>query len=266
MPITSEKFETDYFFKKKENNSVPIVFVHGIGLNKDIWYPQVNFFKDYSIVTYDLIGHGKTPLNKIQLNFQDFVKQLLNLINELELKKIHLVGFSLGALISRHFAAEHGDRLSSLNLHASIYKRSIEQKRVVENRFELLKTDRPASKDRSIRRWFTAEYIKNNPEMYKTIYSMLDGNNPENFLKAYKLFVYYQDDDEMLKKINTNTLVSTGQNDVGSTKEMAINLSENIKNSKYAEIGNGKHLCSIECADDYNKILENFIDKNYDES
>ena len=266
MPITSEKFETDYFFKKKENNLVPIVFVHGIGLNKDIWYPQVNFFKDYSIVTYDLIGHGKTPLNKIQLNFQDFVKQLLNLINELELKKIHLVGFSLGALISRHFAAEHGDRLSSLNLHASIYKRSIEQKRVVENRFELLKTDRPASKDRSIRRWFTAEYIKNNPEMYKTIYSMLDGNNPENFLKAYKLFVYYQDDDEMLKKINTNTLVSTGQNDVGSTKEMAINLSENIKNSKYAEIGNGKHLCSIECADDYNKILENFIDKNYDES
>ena len=36
--------------------------------------------------------------------------------------------------------------------------------------------------------------IKNNPEMYKTIYSMLDSNNPENFLKAYKLFVFYQDD------------------------------------------------------------------------
>ena len=265
MPITSEKYETDYYYKK-ENNSVPIVFVHGIGLNKEIWYPQIEFFKSYNIITYDLIGHGKTPLKKSQLNFQDFVKQLLNLINELEIKKIHLVGFSLGALISRHFAAEHGDRLSSLNLHASIYKRSIEQKRVVENRFELLKTDRPASKDRSIRRWFTAEYIKNNPEMYKKIYSMLDDNNPENFISAYKLFVFYQDDDLMLNKITTSTLVTTGQNDVGSTKEMAINLSENIKNAKYAEIRNGKHLCSIECSEEYNKILENFIDKNYDES
>ncbi len=29
MPITSEKYETDYYYKK-ENNSVPIVFVHGI--------------------------------------------------------------------------------------------------------------------------------------------------------------------------------------------------------------------------------------------
>ena len=265
MPTTSEKFETDYYYKK-ENNSVPIVFVHGIGLNKEIWYPQIEFFKSYNVITYDLIGHGKTPLNKNELNFQDFVKQLLNLINELEIKKIHLVGFSLGALISRHFASEYGDRLSSLNLHGSIYKRSIEQKRVVENRLELLKTDRPASKDRAIRRWFTAEYIKNKPEMYNNIYSMLDDNNPENFLKAYKLFVFYQDDDDMLKKIYTSTLVTTGQNDVGSTKEMAINLSENIKNAKYAEIRNGKHLCSIECSSEYNKILENFIDKNYDES
>ena len=72
--------------------------------------------------------------------------------------------------------------------------------------------------------------------------------------------------DDMLKKIYTSTLVTTGQNDVGSTKEMAINLSENIKNAKYAEIRNGKHLCSIECSDEYNKLLENFIDKNYDES
>ena len=102
--------------------------------------------------------------------------------------------------------------------------------------------------------------------MYNNIYSMLDDNNPENFLKAYKLFVFYQDDDDMLKKIYTSTLVTTGQNDVGSTKEMAINLSENIKNAKYAEIRNGKHLCSIEFSDEYNKILENFIDKNYDES
>ena len=262
MPTTSEKYETDYYYKK-ENNSVPIVFVHGIGLNKEIWYPQIEFFKSYNLITYDLLGHGKTPLNKNELNFQDFVKQLLTLINELEIKKIHLVGFSLGALISRHFASEYGDRLSSLNLHGSIYKRSIEQKRVVENRLELLKTDRPASKDRAIRRWFTAEYIKNKPEMYKNIYSMLDDNNPENFLKAYKLFVFYQDDDDMLKKIYTSTLVSTGQNDVGSTKEMAINLSENIKNAKYAEIRNGKHLCSVECADTVNMTFKEFIDQHH---
>ena len=95
---------------------------------------------------------------------------------------------------------------------------------------------------------------------------MLEENNLGDLMKAYKLFVYYEDDDQMLSKINTNTLVTTGQHDVGSTTDMSINLSENIKNAQYKDIKSGKHLCSIECADDFNKTIELFIDKNYDES
>ena len=265
MSHSSEKYKTNYFFKK-ENNITPIVFIHGVGLTKEIWSPQIEFFKDHNILTYDLIGHGKTPLNKTQLNFEDFTKQLLNLIDELEIKKIHLVGFSLGSLIARQFAAQHGNRLSSLVLHASIYKRSKEQKIVVENRYELIKMDSPASKISSLRRWFTEDYINNNKEVYDKIYSILEDNNHKNFLNAYKLFVYYEDEDQMLVNINTNTLVTTGQYDVGSTTEMAKKLTEKIKGAKYIEIKNGKHLCHIECAEDFNKTVELFFDQNYDEA
>ena len=265
MPFTSEKYKTSYFLKKK-NEEFLNVFIHGVGLNKDMWSPQINYFNNYNILTYDLIGHGETPLNKTQLNFEDFTKQLLNLINELEIKKINLIGFSLGSLIARHFAANYNDRLNSLVLHGSIYKRSEEQKRVVRNRFELIKTNRPISKDRALRRWFSDIFIKENKNIYDQIYSILDQNNFDNLLKAYKLFVNYEDDDELLNKISTNTLVSTGQFDVGSTTDMAKNLSKMIKNSEYTEIKNGKHLCNIECASEFNVILETFINKNYDQA
>jgi pimeloyl-ACP methyl ester carboxylesterase len=265
MPTTFDKYKTFYSFKKK-NETIPIVFIHGVGLTKKIWDPQINFFKNQNILTYDLIGHGNTPLEKTQLNFEDFIKQLLNLIDELELKKIHLVGFSLGSLIARHFAAEHSDRLSSLVLHGSIYKRSVEQKRVIENRFELIKNSRSASKKSSLRRWLSEKFIKNNKEIYDKIYAMLENIDHKNLLKAYKLFVFYEDDDDMINKIKANTLVTTGQFDVGSTIEMAQNLSNQIKNSKYIEIKNGKHLCNIECAKDFNKTIELFIDQNYDEA
>jgi len=66
----------------------------------------------------------------------------------------------------------------------------------------------------------------------------------------------------MIKKINVNTLITTGENDIGSTPEMAINLSKVIQGSKFVKIKKGKHLCSIECADDVNIIFKNFIDKN----
>ena len=52
--------------------------------------------------------------------------------------------------------------------------------------------------------------------MYDQIYSMLDENDVANLIKAYKLFVNYEDD-KINEDIKTNTLVTTGQYDVGST-------------------------------------------------
>ena len=258
-----DSFGTSYSLNKV-NEKNPIVFIHGVGLTKEIWYPQINFYKNYNTLTYDLIGHGKTPLKKSKVSFEDFSEQLLKLINELNFNKIHLIGFSLGALIARHFASENSDRLSSLIIHGSIYKRTEEQRRVVKNRYELAKLDRPASKHTALRRWLSDDFSKKNPEIYKKIYSILEKNKRLDFLKCYEVFVQYTDDDEMIKKINAHTLITTGQNDVGSTPEMSKNLSKMIQGSKFIEIKKGKHLCSIECADDVNITFKNFIDKYND--
>tara|TARA_B100001123_G_scaffold3410_1_gene4503 strand:+ start:82 stop:873 length:792 start_codon:yes stop_codon:yes gene_type:complete len=258
-----DSFGTAYTLHKV-NEKNPIVFIHGVGLTKEIWEPQINFFKNYNTLAYDLLGHGKTPLKKTKLNFEDFSKQLVRLIKELNITKIHLVGFSLGALIARHFASEHNDKLSSLILLGSIYKRTEDQKRVVENRYEVAKMGRPASKQAALRRWLSPDFLKKNPDIYKKIYSILEKNKRLDFLKCYDIFVNYTDDDNMLKKINVNTLVATGENDVGSTPEMSRNLSKTIQKSKFVEIKKGKHLCSIECADNVNIVFKKFIDQQDD--
>ena len=263
MPYTSNSFGTFYSLNKVNKNN-PIVFLHGVGLNNEIWKPQINFFKKYNTLTYDLLGHGKTPLKKVKVTFNDFSRQLLNLINELKFAKIHLVGFSLGALIARHFAYKHNDRICSLIIHGSIYKRTEEQKRIVINRFNVAKHNKPVSKKESIRRWLTEDFISKNPEIYDELYSILENNNNKNFLKSYELFTNYNDndDDDMIKKININTLITTGEHDIRATPEMARNLNKVIKNSRFVEIKGGKHLCSIECADDVNMTFKKFIDEN----
>ena len=265
MSKTSDSFKTHYSLNKISGKN-PIVFVHGVGLNKDIWKPQIDFFKDYTTLTYDLLGHGKTPLKKSKVNFDDFSEQLFSLINKLELKKIHLIGFSLGALIARKFASKHSERLSSLIIHGSIYKRDENQKRVVLNRFNVAKMNKPTSRHTALRRWFSEEFIKKNPEIYKSIYSLLEKNDHKYFLKIYEIFVHYEDEDDIIKKINVDTLITTGENDLGSTPEMAKNLSKVIKGSKFIEIKKGKHLCSIECADDVNIIFKQFIDQHNDKT
>ena len=251
-----------HIYISDEGKGFPLVLVHGFLGSSKIWEPQINFFKDYNTLTYDLLGHGKTPLKKSKVNIEDFSKQLFNLIKELNINKIHLIGFSLGALIARHFASEYNDKLCSLIIHGSIYKRTEDQKRVVKNRFELAKLIKPASKRAALNRWLSNDFSKKNPDIYKKIYSILEKNKRSDFLKCCELFVEYNDDDKMLKKINVNTLITTGENDVGSTPEMSRNLSKTIKRSKFVEIKKGKHLCSIECADDVNITFKKFIDEN----
>ena len=261
MSKTSNSFETFYKFNKK-NEKDPILFIHGIGLNHEIWDHQIKFFKDYNTIVYDLIGHGKTPLNKKQLNMKDFCKQLVKLIDELKIDKIHLVGFSLGSLIARDFASLHSERLSSLTIFGTVYKRTEDEKRQIINRYEVMKKKKIVSKKRALERWFSEEFIKKNPDIYKKIYSMLEKNNHNTWLQVYKLFVYHKDDDMSIKQINAKSLIVTGENDIGSKPKMSEELSKLIAGSQFKIIKKGKHLCNIECSEYFNVTLRKFIDNN----
>ena len=259
MINNTDPSETFYLLNKKDQK-VPLVFVHGVGLTHEIWKPQIDYFKDYTTLSYDILGHGKTPLKKTNISFDDFSEQLIKLINELNFQKIHLVGFSIGSLVARNFSTKHNDRLQSLILLGSIYKRSEEQQKIVNDRFNLAKKNHTLSKQ-ALKRWFTDKYLEKNPDTYEKISSILEKNNMENFLRVYKLFVFHKND-ENFQKIKVNTLVMTGENDVGSTVDMSKKLSEVINNSQLKVIKNGKHLCGIECADDVNMTINNFIEQN----
>ena len=250
---------TFYVFNKKEQ-SAPIVFIHGVGLTYEIWQPQLDFFKSYSNLSYDILGHGKSSLKKQNINFDDFSEQLIELINELKIEKIHLVGFSIGSLIARNFATRYSERLQSLILLGSIYKRSEQQQKTVNERFEQAKKELKLS-SQALKRWFIDKYLENNPDTHKKISSILSANNMTNFLKVYELFVRHKNDEDF-EKIYCKTLVMTGENDVGSTIEMSQQLKDLINNSELKIIKDGKHLCGIECADDVNLAIKNFVDKN----
>ena len=67
---------------------------------------------------------------------------------------------------------------------------------------------------------------------------------------------------KILKKIKAKTLIMTGEYDTGSTIEMSQELNKIIKNSQLKIIKDGKHLCGIECADDVNLMIKDFIKEN----
>ena len=169
-----------------DNKTVPIVFIHGVGLNRNMWLPQINYFKNQSLLTYDLLGHGRTTFEKEEVKMEDYVNQLLSLSELLNIDKFHLVGFSIGSLIAINFAANFQKKLKSLTLIATTYKRSEKQRQEVIDRVNLAKLNKPISQ-LALKRWFTDEYIQNNPNVYEEFMKILtkDGEDQKNFIKAY---------------------------------------------------------------------------------
>ena len=247
-----------YSFNKK--NSIPIVFIHGVGLDHQMWDYQINYFNEYSTLTYDLLGHGKTPCDKDKLNLKDFSNQLLEILDHLEIEKINLIGFSLGSLIALNFTSHFQKKVEKLILIGTTYKRSDDERSLVLDRYNQAKLNKPISKQ-ALKRWFSDKYLEDNPETYDLFMKILNKGpkDHKNFIKAYELFANHYDDLGAIKKIDRKTLVMTGSDDIGSTPAMSKKLVKDLVNSTYIEIKNGKHLCSIECADDVNINIKNFI-------
>ncbi len=250
--------QNHYFFNKRY--SIPLVFIHGVGLDNQMWDDQVGHLNEFSTLTYDLIGHGKTPCIKDKLTLKDFSNQLLEILDHLKIEKINLVGFSLGSLIALDFSARYQKKLDKLILIGTTYKRSDQERSLVLDRYNQAKLNKPIS-TQALKRWFSDKYLKENPKTYDLFMSILSKKPREHksFLKAYELFANHYDDIASIKKINKKTLVMTGSDDVGSTPDMSKELVKDLVNSTYIEIQNGKHLCSIECSDDVNMNIKNFI-------
>ena len=261
MSYNFDNNQNHYYFNNK--NSLPIIFIHGVGLNQQMWNPQIEFFKDNSFITYDLLGHGKTPFKEPNLSMKNFTDQLSNLVNNLKIDKFNLIGFSIGSLIAIEFASKYENYLNSLTLISTTYKRTAEERQNVIDRVNLAKKNMPISQ-MAMKRWFSDKYLEQNPELYDEFMKTLnkEGIDQENFIKAYEVFANYEDNLENIKNIKINTLIITGSDDPGSTPDMSKNLNKDIQNSTYVEIKNGKHLCSIEYADEVNNAIMKHINND----
>ena len=248
----------NFFEFKNLNKSLTTIFIHGVGLDNTMWYPQKEYFNNQSVIFYDLLNHGKSIGGLKNLSFKIYNEQLLNLINELNLEKINIVGFSIGALIAQHFTEKYYKKVNKLVLIGSVYKRSDTQIKIVQKRYSDAVNGSNITVD-SITRWFSEDYLNKNPQVYEFFYNLLDKKNDQDFLQAYKIFVNSDKYNINYKNFNMPTLIMTGENEVGSTPLMSEGINKEIKNSILYIVKNAKHGATIEQANVVNEKLKNFL-------
>ncbi len=95
----------------------PLYLVHGIGSRKTIWAGIVPHLEDrFTCVTFDLRGHGDSPVPPPPYTLDDLVEDLEALRARLGHEQIHVAGHSLGGMIGPAYARAHPKRALTVGL------------------------------------------------------------------------------------------------------------------------------------------------------
>jgi 3-oxoadipate enol-lactonase len=257
MPILKSGEAHIHYVLEGKSGSPVLVFSNSLGANYSMWDPQAAAFqKRFRVLRYDTRGHGQSPPTPGRYSIELLGKDILTMLDALDLERVHFCGLSMGGMIGMWLALNAPERLKKLVLSNTAAKIG-----TVEGwnaRIEAVQKNGMKSVASAIlERWFTPAFRQKAPETMANIFKMLEETNPEGYV-ACCAAVRDFDCRDQLSKIRTPTLVLAGAHDPATPAADGRFLAQQIPGARYVEL-NAAHLSSIEAQDRFNKELAAFL-------
>ncbi|MCB1274438.1 MAG: alpha/beta fold hydrolase [Leucobacter sp.] len=240
----------------------PIVLLHGVGLDRTMWAPLIERLAadGRRCIALDLPGHGAEPPLRAPQTLGSLAEDVLA---RMPAEPVHLVGFSLGALIAQHIARYAPGRVASLVSVNSVCLRTPEEAERVEARLATAGDDFAEGVAASIERWYPAATTQVPQPLIDATRETLLANDIESYLHAYTVFV--RGDREIgpeLGGIRVPSLAITGEHDPGSTPEMSRRLAAAIPDCRVQIVPNTRHMMPVEDTAAFAAALTAFVDES----
>ena len=240
-----------------------LVFLHGVGTTKTAWHAQLAFFRNtHFACAWDARGYGDSDDYEGALDFaRDFTADLAAVLDDLKVRKAHLVGLSMGGLIAQCFYFAHPERVATLVLaHTFPSFGSLGDEfvsRFVANRLRpLLDGAQPAdladatvvslvgpSAPQSARDYLRSSLCELRKDPYTRTLQGLVRQPPPG----------------ALEDIVVPTLVLTGEFDSLSQPGLARAMASRIRGSQFVVIPDCGHLSSLERPAPFNAAVRDFL-------
>ncbi|GAB2742169.1 alpha/beta fold hydrolase [Salinifilum aidingensis] len=224
-----------------------VVLLHGVGLDRTMWERVGKVLAPRCAVRApDLLGHGRAPDAEPGTTLADLAAPLHQVVPGST--PVHLVGFSLGALVATRFALDHPEQVASLTLVSGVAGRSAEERAAVRDRLAAARRDLPETFEAAVQRWFSPQWRAAEPELVERVRAVLRANRPTSYLACYAVFA--EADAELwpsLPHLSPRVAALTGAGDPGSTPEMSAAVADRVPRGQWTAVPGARHLLPLEC-------------------
>jgi 3-oxoadipate enol-lactonase len=230
-----------------------LLFLHGIGGNRNHWQHQLAFFsrQGFRAAAWDARGYGDSEDYEGALRFDDFTSDVLRTLNFLTEQRAHLVGLSMGARIARNFALAHPQRARSLTLANTSPGFDALSPEEVLRFVEERKNRTPDSTSRLLG---SAARTGAHDALLASFHALRN----DSYLKTLEASVA-QDRGAPLEKLEVPTLVITGDEDRVYPPELTRRMAKRIPRAKLAVLEACGHLSNLEQPERFNEVLLDFL-------
>ncbi|MBI9087390.1 MAG: alpha/beta fold hydrolase [Desulfobacterales bacterium] len=108
-------------YLERDGDGDVMVFIHGFAANKENWLRFTRYIpKSFRVIAVDLPGHGESSLDfEGPYDVESMERRLALAIQKLGVTRFHLVGNSMGGLVSLIYSRNHPEQIISLGLFDS---------------------------------------------------------------------------------------------------------------------------------------------------
>jgi pimeloyl-ACP methyl ester carboxylesterase len=249
-----------------DGSGEPLVLIEGLGYANWMWVKQRSLSKYVKLIIYDNRGVGYSSKPDRPYTMDNFADDLEDLLNYLSIDKAFLWGVSMGGMIAMYFTYKNPDRVRGLILGETNF--GIKSVPPSKEALEILMQPPKSGLDKRemlierMRVAFSREYFNKHRDEIEYLVNLRirfeeDPKAYNNQLAAVLSF----DFKDKLPSIRVPTLIVTGDEDYVVNPQNSYIMNQSIPNSKLIILRGAGHLAIIERAEDYNKVVLNFINE-----
>ena len=243
-----------------EGEGPPLYLIHGIGSRKATWEALIEDLRtDFTCVSFDLRGHGESPVPPVPYSLDELVEDLEALRQRLGHERIHVVGHSLGGQIGPAYARTHPECVETIALLSTAAGRTSEDSAKVKGVVAMMREKgvKPVLKT-LINRWYTDEFVASRPDAVEARVKQVVDTPEEVFLSVFDIYA----STEMLpwlSQLDCACLVMTGELDSGCSSVLNKLIADTLLNAELVILENLKHSILIEGPEKVLPPLRDFL-------